>query len=286
MKIVYVAKHGSGGNEDEDAISHALRELGHEVICIDQRYGYQSAHIRANFVLFHKWYDLDVLKAIKYPKVFWYFDLVRQNDPRKFTRTSERVKWMADTIPLVDLAFCTDGDFVISMSLKTDKICWLPQGADNRKVGMGNGGLSIPYEKRRKILFTGTELGGTYRESFVHEMRSLYGLSFDHVKKGLHGRRLADRIADSAIVVAPDSPSSDYYWSNRVYLSLGFGAFMLHPYCAELTQHYIPNKEIVYYKDRTELHLLIEYYLSQPQLRQEIANAGLTRTIRDHTYTN
>src|SRR5437762_2659363 len=104
MKILYVAKHGSGGNDDEGAITHALRVLGHEVDCVHEDYDRRPTGVNPfarprDLVLFHKWNDFDQLRALSGPKCFWYFDLVECDDPSLRRRCRQRVEWMSRTIP-------------------------------------------------------------------------------------------------------------------------------------------------------------------------------------------
>ena len=301
MRIVYVANHDSGGNDDEGAISFALERLGHEVVRIKERKGYDARRLKADLCLFHKWDDPEALRGISYPKAFWYFDLVDfPQDPTLTRRCSQRVEWMSRIIPCVDLGFCTDGDWVErwnsalhpSSGLIPDKLVWLPQGADERVTGLYTSDPDSPQSSR--ILFTGIgKGGGVQRESFIAEMRATYGDRFYHVSRGVHREELGRLIANSSIVVAPDSPVTDRYWSNRVYNALGFGAFLLHPWCGDLSANYrvIPDEwgsdfecEAIAYGSRADLFEKIDKYLEMPTSRRRIASAGYERTIREHLY--
>jgi len=281
MRVLYIAKHSQkNSNDDEGAISDGFIQQTHRVFSIlekDVRKHARFIHAcGADFVLFHKWLDIAFLKEIKAKKVFWFFDLVDQEDVPD--RTAWRKNWMEQTIPHVDLGFCTDGDWVAKDT--SGKLIKLEQGADGRIAGPGeHEGKTIP------ILFTGTEKNcGTKRESFVAEMKRTYGDKFVHIDNGCYGKALANKIASAQIVVAPDSPLSEAYWSNRVYMALGFGAFMLHPYSMQLSDHYEDGREIVYYHNRAHLHELIAHYLDLPKERERIAKAGLLRTYIQHLY--
>ena len=283
MRITYVAKHGCGGNQDEDAISHALEVLGHRVVRIQETEGFNAARVSGDLCLFHKWEDVETLKLVDMPKVFWYFDLVRwPSDPTLGARCERRVESIERVLPYVDLGFMTDGDYVLARD--SDKLHWLPQGADER--GVGRGLMTLP---QYDILFTGNERKcGVGRMEFVMEMRGKYGHArFHQVRDGVHGQALKDLIASSKIVVAPNCPVTNSYWSNRVYLTLGFGGFMLHPYCAGLTHHYEDKKELVYYSNMEDLYTKIGYYLkcsSGVNSAEAIAESGLKRTIKEHLY--
>lgn len=44
------------------------------------------------------------------------------------------------------------------------------------------------------------------------------------------------------------------------------------------------DKEIIAFKNLTDLRMKIDYYLSHPKARQRIAHASLKRVCKDHVY--
>jgi hypothetical protein len=275
MRIAYVCnRRPDSSNDEEGAIAHALESLGHAV----ERYEESAAQVHGDLLLMHKWNNFAALSRFKGPKVFWFFDLVTWPDPQLQRRNAARQAWLRNVLPLVDLGFCTDGDAVARDT--TGKLVWLPQAADSRVAGLGTPGKwNIP------LLFTGISRGaGSQRASFVADMMARYGPAFVQVTNGFHGPRLADLIAGSQIVVAPDSPVTPRYASNRVFLTLGYGGFLLHPRCAFLENFYKNGEEIVFYRDREHLHELIDYYLSLPLVCRRIGGQGLARTLAENTY--
>lgn len=285
MRIIYVAKHDSGGNDDEGAITHALTVLGHDVQRLREDVGFKAKKLLpADLLLFHKWDDVNTLRDLQVPKAFWYFDLVEWlADPTLSHRCEQRVDWMQRIMPLVDMGFCTDGDWTDKYP---DKLVWLPQGADERYVGRGQSTACSNcgyHAYTHDILFTGIGRGGgTMRESFVDEMQATYGDRFLWVRQGVHGRAMADLIARAKIVVAPDSPVTDRYTSNRVYNALGFGAFLLHPRCDEL-ERTLPIGWVGY-GSRDRMHQLIATYLEMPGTRELCSNDGLRVIQQRHLY--
>lgn len=292
LTVCYVAKHDSGGNDDEGAITQAFLDLGHNVERLRESRGQVAHKLEGDFLLFHKWEDLPSIARIQIPKVCWYFDLVDwPDDPTVADRCKRRLEWMDNVIPLADLAFLTDGDRVEKCN-ESGKLHWLPQGADLRVMGFGEADERCCPICRKwwtggvPILFTGNRRGGKGRQDFVHDMEVKYGPDFLHIADGVHGRDMANLIASCRIVVAPDSPVTDRYWSNRVYNALGFGAFLIHPYCAKMTEQYDDHKEIVFYRSRGELHEAIRYYWGREEDRLRIAKAGLNKTLYKHTYAH
>lgn len=279
MKIAYIARHFQRqSNDDEGSIAYALEKLGHSVIRIPERIDCpsgQNAVQCADLVLFHHWANAwEYLPQIKCPKVFWYFDRVRWNDPGLELRNRMRETWMQRTLPLVDLAFCTDGDWVAKHP--NSNLIQLSQGADERVVGRGISNCGeLP-----SILFAGSVKGvGQPRVEFKEFLQTHWGkvdedtglFQFNHIEKGIYGRSLADRIAANRIVVAPHTPVTDRYWSNRVYITLGFGGFLLHPYTAGLKEEFRNGYDLVMYHDLHDLKDLIDYYLT---------DSGMTKVVK------
>lgn len=279
MNITYVARHGQNdSNDDEGAIAYALEQLGHKVTCIHESKGRLAFRHPGDFLLFHKWNNVVGMKQSGMPRVFWFFDLVEHHDKDLASRCKSRKDWMRMAMQQVILGFCTDGGWVANDT--TRKLIKLEQGVDERILGHKSSS-----EDRIPILFTGiTKGGGETRISFVETMAQKYGKKFVQVESGVYRQKLADLVGRADIVVAPDGPITDSYWSNRVYLMLGLGAFLLHPHCKDLEQHYKDGVELVYYRNRDELHSKIAYYQERPEQREQIRLAGLARTKAEHTY--
>jgi len=62
------------------------------------------------------------------------------------------------------------------------------------------------------------------------------------------------------------------------------GAFQLSYYVDGLEREYAPGKEIGLYLDPDDMIEKIRYYLSDDDLREGIAAAGLARTLKQHTF--
>lgn len=290
MKIVYVAKHDSGGADDEGAVAHALEELGHEVSRLRESNGRMAHRLwrrGADLLLFHKWFDPDAVAAAAgaCPRAFWYFDLVDwPGDPSLETRSRARRAWMAAVTPHVEFGFCTDGDWVARDT--TGKLRWLPQGADGRVAGRAEGRAAGPS----RVLFAGTAKGGGRgREAFVAECRERLGDRFLHVPSGVYRERLRDLIRDTGgVVVCPDSPVTDRYWSNRVWNATGFGAVVFHPRSAGLEAMYDDGSEVVMYDGREALFRLLgslpRVADKHPDQVERMRDAALARTLKEHLY--
>lgn len=277
MKIGYVARHDGNGNDDEGAIYHALQALGHEVFRVREIVGERVTRLaNLDLVLFHKWEHLGKIEQIKMPKVFWYFDLVDAKDPQVQGRSESRMRWIRQVTNISDLGFCTDGDWVAQDT--SGKLHWLLQGADERVVGRKSCSRTMV-----PILFTGACRNGSARARFVYEMKARYGDKFCHVSQGVYGEKLGELIASACMVVAPYGPVTDRYWSNRVYLTAGFGGFIIHPFSVGLCRHY-SGDEVCYYGDTDSLHGIIDYAFKHPDWGPRLGTNALRRTISNHLY--
>lgn len=297
MNILFVAKHGSGDNDDEGAVTYALRQLGHRVTTVHEMRKHRDANQTSvlqnsgsfEFCLFFKWPVVSEIAALKCPAAFWYFDMVRsvEDDPSLKARSDSRVRWMTDVLPLPNVVagFCTDGDWVETgcPQSQSGKLVHLMQGADERFIGPG-----VTSGPITDILFTGMKHHGRKRADHIDHLQKRWGSRFVHAGEGgpkrrVHGRELADMLCSAKVIVAPDGPCTDRYWSNRVYLTTGFGAFLVHPRCAGLERQY-SDRELVMYSDRYELDEIIEYALGHPDWRATKAANGLRATTTRHLY--
>jgi spore maturation protein CgeB len=64
----------------------------------------------------------------------------------------------------------------------------------------------------------------------------------------------------------------------------GCGGFQLSGKADNLEDYFIPDKEIALFGSTSELIDKIKYYLSHEKERQDVANAGYRRTLKEHTY--
>ena len=285
MKILYVARHNQPhSNDDEGAIAYALEGLGCEVVrAAEAAEPSRYAGRKFDLLLFHKWSDAAGIASVEARvKAFWYFDLVDwPDDPTLSRRCAARREWMAKIIPLVDVGFCTDGDW--AARAMTNKLVWLPQGYDERLK-------PAPYlpdsKKGIDLLFVGaTYRCGEARADFVEFLKTQYGDKFRHYPNGVYREQLAKLVSSARVVVAPDSPVSDRYWSNRVYLMAGLGAFLIHPYAADLYDQY--GTAMAWYSGRPALKSMIDAYLDDrgtEAARVERAERGRVHTLALHTY--
>lgn len=282
MKIGYVAKHDSGGNDDEGAIHFALEALGHRVERLRESRSHAMHKLDCDFLLFHHFPNPLELTKLKCPKVFWCFDRIVEPDcPELALRNTRRGNWARQMLEACDLGFFTDGDWVSTQP--REKAYWLMQGADERITG-----VDVHYVKDIDILFMGGAKGcGAKREAFVELMQRSYGSRFHWAQK-TYREELRRLIGRSKVVVAPPFPWSLRYWSNRAYIALGFGAMLVHPPIYDYKSHadYMPYMPYIEKGNAAKglLYVIEEMLALSEEQRRKIAFNGLSHTMSKHLY--
>lgn len=70
----------------------------------------------------------------------------------------------------------------------------------------------------------------------------------------------------------------------RCFDIMGCDAFMISNYQVDLLRYFEPDKDFVFYDSQSDLMDKIDYYLGNPDRRQEIADSAYEKIKRDHTY--
>lgn len=158
--------------------------------------------------------------------------------------------------------------------------------------------IPIKQEYENEVAFVGSRgyhPEWKYRPQLVDWLRDTYGKKFTHVGNDgigvLRGEELIKFYWNTKIAIGDslcinfDYP---YYWSDRVYETLGRGGFMIHPYIKGMEKHFTDKKHLVFYKfgDFKDLKEKIDYYLEHEDEREKIRFAGHEHVAKNHTYTN
>lgn len=297
MKILYIANHGNGHNDDEGAITYALQQLRHSVERIHERHaGVQLSKVNLadfSFCLFHKFSDLHILSKIReqMPTVFWYFDRVgSDNDPSLIPRMTDRTRWMMGARKVASLGFCTDGDWVAEAP-KGAGLCQLlqlTQGFDERQYVPLDDPSRRERTKHHRFIFPGTlRRCGRLREEWFKLLAGRYGNRFRHMVESF-GADLTKEVDESLFAICPPFPVSDRYYSNRIYNLMGRGAYVLHPYSKRAADEYRNVFHFQLYNSESHMLELIDSILSQPDslkgYLQAVGGNAQIVTMRNHTY--
>lgn len=308
MRLAYVGNF-SQSHCTEVHIAATLENLGHEVIRL-QEDGMPSQALSAMidseankwdlFLFTRTWGTLVTmghlaqLRERKIPSASYHLDLYvglqREDglDQDPFWRT--------------DYVFTPDGDPVSAGIFKARGInhhymkpgvfepeCYLDEerggGADVLFVGGGSATGQGPQYGHKEW---------PYRGQLIKFLQDTYGPRF--VKKGwpqetIRNHELNRLYADSKVVVGDSlclNFTKPYYWSDRVYETLGRGGFIIHPYIKGLEEEFTDGETIVFYEynNWNQLKTKIDYYLEHDEERERIRRAGHEFVEANCTYTN
>jgi spore maturation protein CgeB len=94
-----------------------------------------------------------------------------------------------------------------------------------------------------------------------------------------------NKVYSSAGVIIGESVYAPFYWSNRIYETLGRGGFCVHPNIPGLKDEYTPYEHFIPYRhgDYEGLFEIIDYYLKHPEKRKAIGTAAYEHTKKNHT---
>lgn len=116
-----------------------------------------------------------------------------------------------------------------------------------------------------------------------------YLLPTSPIKKYLHGqawgREMYEIFAKSKIVVNRHiNIARDYANNLRMYEATLMGALLITEHKKNLDKIFKVGKEVISYKNSTDLIKKVKYYLKHDKEREKIAEAGQKRTLKAHTY--
>lgn len=163
------------------------------------------------------------------------------------------------------------------------KECYLEEAINNpphEVLFVGSRGYHPEWKYRPQLI---DWLKDTYRDRFAH-----YG---NDGKKVVRGAELNRLYADSKVVIGDtlcinyDYP---YYFSDRIFETIGRGGFIIHPYIKGLEDLFTDKEHAVFYEygNFNQLKELIDYYLENEEEREKIRISGHEHVKKNHTYKN
>lgn len=253
MKIVYNAKPNPQSDDTEGHIRHSLVKIGHTVVEDGD----------GDIYLFHKQYNPP--KGFKGKSVCWYFDKIWR----------DRDVWMKKILNIASLVAMTDETWAKQSGYSNIAII---------RQGIGDCSISIkePGRFKAKIAFTGSVYGE--RIPWVAALKQRYGEHFQ-VYNDVFNEDLYALCMAVPIIIAPEYPSDDNYWSNRIYLVLGSGGFLIHPRLKGLSTEYVEGVHHAAYNGMDELFTKIDYYLRNTEERHKIQRTGFDFTRQHYNFT-
>lgn len=161
--------------------------------------------------------------------------------------------------------------------------CYIASKSENIKdvIFVGSRNYHPEWQYRPELI---DWLSETYRDNFTR-------YAGDTPMGTTRGEALNQAYSDSKIAIGDSlciGFKYPYYWSDRVYETLGRGGFMIHPYIKGMDAHFEDNEHLVYYEfgNLSDLKAKIDYYLNNDDKREKIRLAGHEHVKKNHTYRN
>lgn len=133
-----------------------------------------------------------------------------------------------------------------------------------------------------------------YRDKLIGWLYDTYGdrfTKYGHPQETIRNKRLNQLYANSKIIIGDSvclNFDHTYYWSDRIYETLGRGGFIIHPYIKGLEEEFADGENIVFYEydNWDQLKKKIGYYLKHDIEREKIRLAGHEFVKNNATYTD
>ena len=164
--------------------------------------------------------------------------------------------------------------------------------------------LNLKQEHKYDVLFVGggDKIGSphiyghpewNYRNELITWLYKNYNnfTKFGHPQETIRNERLNELYSNTKIVIG-DSVcvgfNHTYYWSDRIYETIGRGGFLIHPYIKGLEEEFTDGENIVFYEygNFEQLKEKIDYYLEHSEEREKIRKAGFELVKSKCTYTD
>lgn len=290
MKIFYYGMF-EGPGYCENWIADALNRNGHYCSRIEKTLVDWETFTEALFVtkpdavLFSKIPEVSQGLFEKFRKdfegkiIFWTFDYMR--DPSN--------TWYWPLAPIADICFQTDG---------VDHDGWYEDNKVNRvelhQAASPQHDLprDVTQEDLEKWNYDVVFMGSLYtpRRERLHKALEDLGVNYKHFgapEPELWGSDFSKACFFSKIIIGDNYINTvPGYWSDRSYLTLGCGAFLITAHVPFIERSFAIGKHLVTYETIDDIKKFVEYYLPRESARKLIALEGYKYVRKHHTYDN
>lgn len=205
-----------------------------------------------------------MLEAIKCKKVLWFLDKI----------VGFKMKIITTLYDSLDLIFLADETWL--RRFDSDKMFSLHPAASN-KVYKGK----FKKELSCNIAMLGSLYGERVKQ--YEFLKKRFGDSFKFFDDK-YERDYADVCKSAKIVIVPQFPFDDFYWSDRIYTILNNGGFCVHPRTYGLTEEgFKDGKHYVDYYSEQDLFITLKMLIEDKSLRNGISKEG-KEFIKGYTY--
>lgn len=157
--------------------------------------------------------------------------------------------------------------------------------------------------KNYDILFVGGSVHQyhQYRKPLIRHLKETYNDRFLHVGSPCevnnrvvsneHQYRMDDlnKLISNCKIIIGESVEQEYYWSNRLYETIGRGGFCLHAYTKGIEEEFTPEEHFDVFERNNnfkDLDNKINKYLTDKALRVAVAQAGFKYLKERYTLYN
>jgi spore maturation protein CgeB len=112
-----------------------------------------------------------------------------------------------------------------------------------------------------------------------------FKLISEHAHAPLYGIEMFKVLKNFKITLNVHSENTPYAGNMRMFESTGMGTCLLTDYKENVDELFIPDEEIVVYKNAGEAKDKIKFLLKNEDVRKKISAAGKARTLKDHNHS-
>lgn len=300
MKITFVGNHGvSYSSENHHCLT--LESMGHTVVRLQEGQATSEQILteatKSDLLVFihtHGWKTpgtltmsqvFDMLHKMGKPTLTYHLDLWLGLERQKDLENDDFYKSIGHffTVDKLMADWFNENSNVKGHYLQAgvfDQECYIDKsgGPHNDVIFVGSKGYHPEWPYRPQLI---NWLASSYSSRFKHFGGDGLGTVREAALNQLYG---SSKIAvGDTLCIGFDYP---YYWSDRVYETLGRGGFLIHPYIKGMEEHFEDKKHLVFYEygNFEQLKELIDYYLEHEDERENIRLAGHEHVKAHHTY--
>ncbi len=113
-----------------------------------------------------------------------------------------------------------------------------------------------------------------------------FKLISEHARAPLYGIEMFKVLRNFKITLNVHSENTPFAGNMRMFESTGMGTCLLNVYKENVADLFIPDEEIVVYKNAAEAKDKIKFLLKNEDVRKKISAAGQARTLKEHNHSN
>lgn len=324
MKVLLSGYHNPHYETITEYMERAVRALGHELVCFDDRCHLIPGRIRYRVPWLKRW-DLMVLnRRLASLALHCGVGLViATGGDRILCATIRRLKargvatalWTTDpphgctrileAAPFYDYLFCQGSEFIDLLQANgIERARWLPVGCDPER----HHAVSLSPEEKEQYGHDVVFVGSWYPERAALFERlcdfdlAIWGPGWEMLpecsalRRRLRGAHTSPGqwrkiYSASRVVLAthyhdPSGRYPVYQASPRVFEAMACGAFVLCDRQRDVLKLFRDGEHLVSFSDGDDLAVKVRYYLEHPGERRAIARKGCEEALSRHTYAN